>query len=125
MDIVSSSRDCAVPASAAFSRIDLQPVAPRSAAMADQQGCRWLLSSLHRRQGGKLSMTQKLIANTMGVRREGVPEAATKLQMTGLIRCSRGHIAALDRAAREKCGCECHADVREETDRLLLQRTGT
>jgi CRP-like cAMP-binding protein len=85
----------------------------------DQQLCRWLLLSLDRLQGNDLVMTQELIANMLGVRREGVTEGALKLQKAGLIRYSRGRITVLDRAGLEKCTCECYAVVKKEYDRLL------
>ncbi|MDO9093744.1 MAG: Crp/Fnr family transcriptional regulator [Rubrivivax sp.] len=85
----------------------------------DQQLCRWLLLSLDRLDGDKLVMTQELIANMLGVRREGVTEAALKLQRHGLISYSRGHIAVLDRPGLEARTCECYAVVKKEYDRLL------
>jgi CRP-like cAMP-binding protein len=85
----------------------------------DQQLCRWLLLSLDRLQGNELVMTQELIANMLGVRREGVTEAALSLQQAGLIRYTRGHISVLDRARLEKRTCECYAVVKKEYDRLL------
>ncbi len=85
----------------------------------DQQLCRWLLLSLDRLQGDELLMTQELIANMLGVRREGVTESALKLQKAGLIRYSRGHITVLDRPGIEKRTCECYAVVKKEYDRLL------
>ncbi|MDI1253312.1 Crp/Fnr family transcriptional regulator [Thermomonas sp.] len=85
----------------------------------DQQLCRWLLLSLDRLQGNELVMTQELIANMLGVRREGVTEAAGHLQQAGLIRYQRGHITVLDRAGIEKRSCECYAVVKKEYDRLL------
>jgi CRP-like cAMP-binding protein len=85
----------------------------------DQQLCRWLLLSLDRLQGNELAMTQELIANMLGVRREGVTEAALKLQAVGLIRYARGHIVVLDRHSLEKRTCECYAVVKKEYDRLL------
>ena len=85
----------------------------------DQQLCRWLLLSLDRLQGNELVMTQELIANMLGVRREGVTEGALKLQKAGLIRYSRGHIVVLDRKGLEKRTCECYAVVKKEYDRLL------
>jgi CRP-like cAMP-binding protein len=85
----------------------------------DQQLCRWLLLSLDRLQGNELLMTQELIANMLGVRREGVTEAAGKLQSEGLIQYSRGHIKVLDRPNLEKRVCECYAVVKKEFDRLL------
>jgi CRP-like cAMP-binding protein len=88
----------------------------------DQQLCRWLLLSLDRLQGNDLVMTQELIANMLGVRREGVTEAALKLQKIGLIRYARGHITVLDRPGLEERTCECYAVVKKEYDRLLPQR---
>jgi CRP-like cAMP-binding protein len=85
----------------------------------DQQLCRWLLLSLDRLKGNDLVMTQELIANMLGVRREGVTEAALKLQKLGLIRYARGHITVLDRPGLEERTCECYGVVRKEYDRLL------
>jgi CRP-like cAMP-binding protein len=85
----------------------------------DQQLCRWLLLSLDRLPGNELVMTQELIANMLGVRREGVTEAAGKLQDEGLIRYSRGHITILDRQQLEARVCECYAVVKKEYERLL------
>jgi CRP-like cAMP-binding protein len=85
----------------------------------DQQLCRWLLLSLDRLQGSELVMTQELIANMLGVRREGVTEGALKLQQAGLIRYARGHISVLDRDGLQKRSCECYAVVKKEYDRLL------
>lgn len=85
----------------------------------DQQLCRWLLLSLDRLSGNELVMTQELIANMLGVRREGVTEGALKLQKSGLIQYSRGRISVLDRAGLEKRTCECYAVVKKEYDRLL------
>jgi CRP-like cAMP-binding protein len=85
----------------------------------DQQLCRWLLLSLDRLQSSELIMTQELIANMLGVRREGVTEGATKLQDAGLIRYARGRITVLDRAGLEQRSCECYAVVKQEYDRLL------
>jgi CRP-like cAMP-binding protein len=85
----------------------------------DQQLCRWLLLSLDRMENSELVMTQELIANMLGVRREGVTEAAGKLQKDGVIQYSRGHIKVLDRAKLEKRVCECYAVVKKEYDRLL------
>ena len=85
----------------------------------DQQLCRWLLLSLDRLQGNELVMTQELIANMLGVRREGVTEGALKLQKAGLIRYARGHISVLDRPGLEARSCECYAVVKKEYDRLL------
>jgi CRP-like cAMP-binding protein len=83
-----------------------------------QQLCRWLLLSLDRLRSNELVMTQELIANMLGVRREGVTEAAGKLQKSGAIRYQRGHITVLDRQALEQLCCECYAVVKKETDRL-------
>ncbi|KIU48790.1 MULTISPECIES: Crp/Fnr family transcriptional regulator [Pseudomonas] len=85
----------------------------------DQQLCRWLLLSLDRLTGNELNMTQELIANMLGVRREGVTDAAGKLQRLGVIEYSRGHIKVLDRPQLERLSCECYAVVRSETQRLL------
>ncbi|MBA3592474.1 MAG: Crp/Fnr family transcriptional regulator [Polaromonas sp.] len=85
----------------------------------DQQLCRWLLISLDRLQGNELVMTQELIANMLGVRREGVTESAIKLQNQGLIRYSRGRITVIDRLGLEERTCECYAVVKREYDRLL------
>ncbi len=85
----------------------------------DQQLCRWLLLSLDRLPGSTLNMTQELIANMLGVRREGVTEAAGKLQKLGVIEYSRGHINVLDRNRLEALSCECYAVVKRESDRLL------
>ena len=85
----------------------------------DKQLCRWLLLSLDRLQGNELVMTQELIANMLGVRREGVTEAALKLQAAGLIQYARGHITVLDRPGLERRTCECYAVVKKEYDRLL------
>ena len=86
----------------------------------DEQLCRWLLLSLDRLSGNELVMTQELIANMLGVRREGVTEAALKLQKASLIAYSRGRIRVLDREAIEQRSCECYAVVKDEYDRLLL-----
>ncbi len=91
----------------------------------DQQLCRWLLLSLDRLSGNELVMTQELIANMLGVRREGVTESATKLQKAGLIQYSRGRIAVLDRAGLEQRSCECYEVVKKEYDRLLPERVAT
>ena len=88
----------------------------------DQQLCRWLLLSLDRLNDNKLVMTQELIANMLGVRREGVTEAAAKLQKAGLIRYNRGRISVLDRPGLEKRSCECYAVVKKEYDRLLPEK---
>jgi CRP-like cAMP-binding protein len=91
----------------------------------DQQLCRWLLLSLDRLPSDELDMTQELIANMLGVRREGVTEAAGRLQSAGLIRYSRGHIKVLDRPGLEARVCECYAVVRREFERLLPRPTDT
>jgi CRP-like cAMP-binding protein len=91
----------------------------------DQQLCRWLLLSLDRLKGSELVMTQELISNMLGVRREGVTEGALKLQKSGLIRYSRGHISVLDRPGLEKRTCECYAVVKKEYDRLLPVKIAT
>jgi CRP-like cAMP-binding protein len=85
----------------------------------DQQLCRWLLLSLDRLPSNELTMTQELIANMLGVRREGVTDAAGKLQKLGVIEYSRGHIKVLDRHKLEELSCECYAVVKQESDRLL------
>lgn len=85
----------------------------------DQQFCRWLLMSLDRLPANELVMTQELIANMLGVRREGVTEAAGRVQKAGLIEYTRGHITVLDRAGLEARTCECYAVVKKEYDRLL------
>ena len=85
----------------------------------DQQLCRWLLLSMDRLPGSELRMTQELIANMLGVRREGVTEAAGKLHSAGLIEYHRGRITVLDREGLEARVCECYAVVRKESDRLL------
>ena len=91
----------------------------------DQQLCRWLLLSLDRLASDTLSMTQELIANMLGVRREGVTEAAGKLQAAGLIEYRRGAIQVLDRAGLELRCCECYAVVKKEYDRLLPVKLAT
>ncbi|MBU0911066.1 MAG: Crp/Fnr family transcriptional regulator [Gammaproteobacteria bacterium] len=85
----------------------------------DQQLCRWLLLSLDRLDSNELMMTQELIANMLGVRREGVTDAAGHLQRLGVIEYHRGHIKVLDRPKLETLCCECYAVVRKESDRLL------
>jgi CRP-like cAMP-binding protein len=90
----------------------------------DTQLCRWLLLSLDRLRGNELVMTQELIANMLGVRREGVTEAALKLQAAGLIRYARGRISVLDRNGLEERTCECYAVVKKEYDRLLPMCAG-
>ena len=87
----------------------------------DQQLCRWLLLSLDRLNSNNLVMTQELIANMLGVRREGVTVAAGHLQDAGVIRYQRGHITVLDRTKLEQRTCECYAVVKKEYDRLLGQ----
>ncbi len=89
----------------------------------DQQLCRWLLLSLDRLPNNRLNMTQELIANMLGVRREGVTEAAGKLQKMGAIEYHRGHIKVIDRPRLEALCCECYAVVKTETDRLLPYAT--
>ena len=89
--------------------------------LLEQQLCRWLLLSLDRIAGDQLVMTQELIANMLGVRREGVTEAALKLQKLGLIDYARGHITVIDRPGLEKRSCECYGVVKLEYDRLLHQ----
>lgn len=91
----------------------------------DQQLCRWLLLSLDRLGGTQLVMTQELIANMLGVRREGVTESALKLQRAGLIQYVRGHITVLDRKGLERRSCECYAVVKKEYDRLLPDRVAS
>jgi len=88
----------------------------------EQQLCRWLLLSLDRLPSNELTMTQELIANMLGVRREGVTEAAGHLQTAGLLHYSRGKITVLERAKLEKRVCECYAVVKKEYDRLLPDR---
>jgi CRP-like cAMP-binding protein len=84
----------------------------------DQQLCRWMLLSLDRLDSNELNMTQELIANMLGVRREGVTESAGRLQKLGVIRYSRGKITVLDRPQLEKLSCECYGVVKRESDRL-------
>jgi CRP-like cAMP-binding protein len=88
----------------------------------EQQLCRWLLLSLDRLPSDELTMTQELIANMLGVRREGVTEAAGHLQTAGLIQYNRGRIKVLDRPSLEQRVCECYAVVKRESDRLLPER---
>src|ERR1700688_342874 len=90
----------------------------------EQRLCRWLLLSMDRLPSNELAMTQELIANMLGVRREAVSEAAGKLQANGTIRYSRGRITVLDRPKLEELVCECYAVVRKESDRLLPYRLG-
>jgi CRP-like cAMP-binding protein len=89
----------------------------------DQQFCRWLLLSLDRLPANELVMTQELIANMLGVRREGVTATAGNVQKAGLIRYHRGHITVLDRPGLEARVCECYAVVKKESDRLLRNNT--
>ncbi len=91
----------------------------------DQQLCRWLLLSLDRSRDNELVMSQELIANMLGVRREGVGVAARKLQEAGLIRYVRGHISVMDRKGLEQRSCECYAVVKSEYDRLLSAELAT
>ena len=91
----------------------------------DQQTCRWLLLSLDRLPSDELVMTQELIANMLGVRREGVTEAAGQLQPAGLIQYRGGRITVLDRKRLEQRACECYAVVKKEYDRLLPERLAT
>jgi len=91
----------------------------------DQQLCRWLLLNLDRLPSSELAMTQELIAGMLGVRREGVTEAAGNLQKAGLINYRRGHITVLDRAGLEERACECYAVVKRELDRLLPKETSS
>jgi CRP-like cAMP-binding protein len=90
----------------------------------DQQLCRWLLLSLDRLDSSEISMTQELIANMLGVRREGVNGGAGKLQKLGVLRYRHGHITVLDRPKLEEMCCECYAVVKKETDRLLPEPCG-
>src|SRR5690606_12235783 len=85
----------------------------------DQQLCRWLLLSLDRLPDNHVTMTQELISHVLGVRREGVTEAAGKLQRLGVIEYSRGHITVMDRNKLEQLSCECYAVVKKEIDRLM------
>ncbi|MGA8706269.1 MAG: Crp/Fnr family transcriptional regulator [Steroidobacteraceae bacterium] len=91
----------------------------------DQQLCRWLLLSLDRLNSSQLVMTQELIANMLGVRREGVTEAAGNLHKAGLIKYRRGRITVLDRTMLERRSCECYAVVKKEYDRLLPAKMAT
>ena len=91
----------------------------------DQQLCRWLLLSLDRLATNELLMTQELIASMLGVRREGVTEAALALQKAGLIKYARGHIKIVDRPGLERRSCECYAVVKREYDRLLPDKQAT
>jgi CRP-like cAMP-binding protein len=87
----------------------------------DQRLCRWLLMHLDRLNGAEILVTQEMIAHMLGVRREGVTEAAHRLQTDGVIRYTRGHITVLARAALERRTCECYAVVKREYDRLLTR----
>jgi CRP-like cAMP-binding protein len=91
----------------------------------DQQLRGWLLLSIDRLQGDEFLLTQELIANMLGVRREGVTESAGTLQRAGLIRYARGHITVLDRAGLQKRTCECYAVVKKEYERLLPRQIAT
>jgi Mn-dependent DtxR family transcriptional regulator len=91
----------------------------------DQQLCRWLLLSLDRSDGSELVMTQELIAQILGVRREGVTEAAGRLRKDGLIRYARGRISVLERRGLEQRACECYAMVKKEYSRLLPDHPAT
>jgi len=91
----------------------------------DEQLCRWLLLNLDRLDGSELVVTQEWIASMLGVRREGVTEAALKLQREGLISYSRGHIHVLDRPGLEARSCECYVVVKREYDRLLPVQVAT
>ncbi|MDP2248594.1 MAG: Crp/Fnr family transcriptional regulator [Nitrosomonadales bacterium] len=91
----------------------------------DQQLCRWLLLNLDRLPSNELIMTQEMIANSLGVRRESITEAAGKLQQAGLIEYHRGHITILDREGLEDMTCECYALVKTESDRLLQDAATT
>ena len=91
----------------------------------EQQLCRWLLLSHDRLNADELIMTQELIANMLGVRREGVTDAAGKLQKLGVIQYARGQITVLDRPHLEKLSCECYAVVKRETDRLMPTRAAS
>ena len=86
----------------------------------EQQLCRWLLVTLDRIPNGELTMTQELVASMIGVRREGITEAAGRLQQDGYIRYRRGHISVLDRVGLEKRVCECYGVVKKEFSRLLM-----
>lgn len=87
----------------------------------EQQLCRWLLSTLDRLQAKELVMTQELVANALGVRREGVSDAAVKLQQAGIVSYRRGHISVLKRPELEARACECYAVVKQELSRLLTE----
>jgi CRP-like cAMP-binding protein len=91
----------------------------------DQQLCRWLLGTLDRIPTGQLVMTQELIASLLGVRREGITEAAGQLQLAGFIRYRRGHISVLERSGLETRACECYGMLKKEWGRLLSQTAAT
>lgn len=91
----------------------------------DQQMCRWLLMSLDRLHVNELAVTQDMIAHLLGVRRESVTQAASKLQKDGLISCRRGHITVIDRSKMERRVCECYAVVKSEYHRLLPHSRST
>jgi CRP-like cAMP-binding protein len=93
--------------------------------LIEQQFCRWLLCALDRLPSDNLVMTQELVSQTMGVRRESITEVAARLQQAGVIRYRRGHISLLDRAGLEHRACECYAVVNREHGRLLEQAPGT
>lgn len=93
--------------------------------LLEQQLCRFLLTNLDRLPSNEMAMTQDLIARSIGVRREGVTEAALKLQADGLIKYSRGHITILNRSKLESRSCECYKVVKNEYDRLLPEKKGT
>ena len=90
--------------------------------LLEQQLCRWLLLTLDRSSSHELVLTQELVAHMLGVRREGVTEAAGKLQQAGLISYRRGHITVLDRAGLERHACECYGVVKKEMARLLCYK---
>lgn len=106
---------------ALFSQISQTAVCNRHHTI-EQQLCRWLLLSLDRIKGFDLMVTQELIANMLGVRREGVTEAAGKLQRMGIIEYHRGHIHILNRKKLESCSCECYKSIKDETERLMSQK---
>ena len=103
---------------ALFSQMSQTAVCNRHHSL-EQQLCRWMLLSLDRIDSSELRMTQQLIADMLGVRREGVTAGATKLQKSGIIKYSRGKITVLDRHELERCVCECYAVVNQEYDRLF------
>jgi CRP-like cAMP-binding protein len=93
--------------------------------LLEQQLCRLLLINFDRLEGNELVMTQELIASLLGVRREGIPEAALKIQKAGFIKYARGHITILDRHGLEHGACECYQVVKNEYERLLPERMAT